>query len=91
MQQSSKNTQPKPTKELLELARRKASGLQDGQQIRLTADELSWWVMKDAVGLSYIGYYYKDGVTQKFFKNRSEYPYFDIKLNEETGKFQRLM
>jgi hypothetical protein len=75
-------------KELLEIAKQKASKLQPNQQIRLTAEEKSYWVFNFG-GLLFIGSL-SDQPLPKFFENRGEYVMSD-KDGKKVGMLQRLM
>lgn len=81
----------KPSQLLLELARNKASLLTPGTQIRLTAEEESFWVLKNRDGKSYIGTFVSEiPVQKKFFKNKPVLQMVDNNTNEVTGFFQSL-
>ncbi len=84
----------KPSKELLELARKKAKSVfspnknNTMQSIRLTADETSYELFYQ-VGISYIGTYECDKLG-KFFKNKDVYELRSDITGELTATMQRL-
>jgi hypothetical protein len=82
-------TTAKPTQELLTLAIAKASRLQPQTQIRLTADNNSYYLFNIA-GFLYIGVDPKE-TSVKFFKNKSEYTMKDKDGNVQYDKLQLLI
>lgn len=82
-------TTAKPTQELLTLAIAKASHLKPQTQIRLTADNNSYYLFNVA-GFLYIGVDPKE-TSVKFFKNKTEYTMKDKEGNIQYEKMQLLV
>lgn len=81
----------KPSKEILEIAKKKAANLGTNQQIRVGGMEFekSYWVFNFG-GLLFIGKPNREEPLQKFFKNRPEYVMSD-KNGVQQGLLQKLI
>lgn len=76
--------------ELLHLAKTKAAGLEPGTQIRLTAEEKSYWVLRDKGGSLYIASLSSEPMPEPFFKNRTLYNMVN-RNGEVIGTLQHLL